>query len=87
MKYFGQVLPLPINFTELLKRSNGVLLDRCVLPLERRVIWVGPKDMGFKFCSKAKVLGIEGLNSKRRASGNGTAEELDHLSPESPGAS
>lgn len=46
-----------------------------------------PKDMRFKFCSKAKVPGIEGLNSERRASGNGTAEELDLLSPESPGAS
>lgn len=45
------------------------------------------KDMGFKFCSKAKLRGIEDLDSGRRACGGGTAEELDLLSPESPGSS
>lgn len=45
------------------------------------------KDMVFKFCSKAKVPGIEGLDSGRRASGGSTAEELDLLSPESHGPS
>lgn len=45
------------------------------------------KDMGFQFCSKAKLPGIEGLDSGRRAHGGSTAEELDLLSPESPGPS
>lgn len=45
------------------------------------------KDMGFQFCSKAKLLGVEGLDSGRRACGGSTAEELDLLSPESPGPS
>ena len=45
------------------------------------------KDMVFKFCSKVKVPGIEDLDSGRRASGGGTAEELDLLSPESHGSS
>lgn len=46
-----------------------------------------PKDTEFKFCSKAEVPGIEGLDSRKRVTGSGTAEELDLLSPESTGPS
>lgn len=45
------------------------------------------KDTVFKFCSKAKTPGLEDQDSGRRTSGDGTAEELDLLSPESHGPS
>lgn len=47
----------------------------------------GSMDTVFKLYSKAKVPEIKNLDSRKRASGGGKAEEMDLLSPESHGLS
>lgn len=94
MEYFGQVAPFLYA-----RITSFHQLHKVVIKIKWHVIGQmhsslagkgnvdSPKDAEFKFCSKAEVPGIEGLDSRRRVSGGGTAKELDLLSPESPGPS